>query len=58
MSEEVVNKNEYPKWIDHPTKVDRVIKDGTEVMAKILVKDTKEEAVYYPKETKKVDWKK
>lgn len=55
MSEEAENPvAEYPKWIDHPTQIDRVTKDGTNVMVKMLVKDAKEEAALI----KKADWKK
>lgn len=56
MSEEAENPVvEYPKWIDHPTEEAGKSKDGKRIPLRILVKDAKEEAVYYPK---KIDWKK
>ncbi len=42
--------SEYPKWVDHPTEVNRVCKDGTKVMERVLVQDAKEEAKVTGKE--------
>lgn len=52
MSEEVINENEYPKWIDHPTEEVAKTRDGKSIPKRILVKDAKEEAKYYPKKAK------
>ncbi len=51
---------EYPKWIDHPSDVNRTTKDGTKVMERVLVHDAKEEAkvlgkVKYEDDPKKED---